>query len=589
MADHPLATAAVLDRMIGLLDRVEPDRGTLAPADRLALVTAARRVSGRVEALLCTLVAEAEAGDAAMRAKATPLSSWLAVSGTVSKREAAGLLHRSREIATHDRVRQAALAGEVQVNQARAIAGVLSQLPTDLDDGQRDQAEQLLVDLAGRLDATELSKSTGQVLAAVSPQSANEAEETRLQRAAELAHRQRGLRFFRNGASVRFDGSLPQADAEAWMAMLDAHAESQRRAILEERDPLAPPLTPEQRRADALIAMVAAHQVGKQAPAAGGDRPRVLVYLHYDRLQAEAAAAGLIADGAELSAGELRRLCCDAGVLPVVLGGDSEPLDVGREYRLVTPAIRAALTARDRGCAFPTCATRPAVCEAHHIVPWWQNGITALSNLVLLCHHHHALVEPAKNALRDQWQVRIAADGLPEFIPPRRLDPAQQPMRHRRLVAARMDGVEPDEVPVGDIHIKPDGRLGERAAIPACSRAARPAATTRIPATTAQAASDADATPAGVGIPDTAKPPGVDHAAHSRRGARLPDRRPPQGQRHLPAGNGKRRPARSSGPAGAHWITTRPPRGLKPENHPSERSPPGRPASRLPANRRLGP
>lgn len=273
MADHPLATAAVLDRMIGLLDRVEPDRGTLAPADRLALVTAARRVSGRVEALLCTLVAEAEAGDAAMRAKATPLSSWLAVSGTVSKREAAGLLHRSREVATHDRVRQAALAGEVQVNQARAIAGVLSQLPTDLDDGQRDQAEQLLVDLAGRLDATELSKSTGQVLAAVSPQSANEAEETRLQRAAELAHRQRGLRFFRNGASVRFDGPLPQADAEAWMAMLDAHAESQRRAILEERDPLTLPLTPEQRRADALIAMVAAHQVGKQAPASGGDRP----------------------------------------------------------------------------------------------------------------------------------------------------------------------------------------------------------------------------------------------------------------------------------------------------------------------------
>ncbi len=421
--------------MIGLLDRVEPDRGELAPADRLALVTAARQVSGRVEALLCTLVAEAEAGNAAMRAKATPLSSWLALSGTVSKREAAGLVHRAREVAGHDRVRQAALAGEVGVSQARAIAGVLNQLPAELDKSQREQAENLLVGLAERLDAGELARSSGRVLAAVSPQTAADNEERRLQRQAELAHRRRGLRFFRDAGSVRFDGSLPQSDAEAWMALLDAHAESQRRAVLEARDPLAPPVSPEQRRADALIGMIAAHQVGRQAPASGGDRPRVVVFLEYDRLHAEAAGAGLIADGAQLSAGELRRLCCDAGILPAVLAGESELLDVGREHRLVTPGIRAALTARDRGCAFPTCNARPAVCEAHHILPWWKDGITALSNLVLLCHHHHALVEPAKHAMRDQWQVRIGPDGLPEFIPPRRMDPERTPMRHQRFRA----------------------------------------------------------------------------------------------------------------------------------------------------------
>ena len=445
MAAHPLATAEALDQMVGLLDRVETVRGELAPADRLALVTTARQVSGRVEALLCTLVAEAEAGDAAMRAKATPLSAWLAISGTVSKREAAGLVHRARDLAGHERVRRAALAGRVGVSQARAIAGVLNQLPQRLDEAQRDRAENLLVGLAERLDAAELARSTGRVLAAVAPETAAEDEERRLQRQAELAHQRRGLRFARDGGSLRFDGSLPQADAEAWLAVLDAHAESQRRAVLEARDPLAPPLTLEQRRADALIAMVAAHQVFRQAPSSAGDRPRVLVLLDYARLRAEAAAAGLIADGAELSAGELRRLCCDAGVLPAVLGGESGLLDVGREHRLVTPAIRGALTARDRGCAFPTCNVRPAVCEAHHIVPWWQDGVTALSNLVLLCHHHHGLVEPAKHALRDQWRVRIAKDGLPEFVPPRRMDPEQRPIRDQRFNSLFGPAVDPPD------------------------------------------------------------------------------------------------------------------------------------------------
>ena len=40
-------------------------------------------------------------------------------------------------------------------------------------------------------------------------------------------------------------------------------------------------------------------------------------------------------------------------VLPIVLGGPSQPLDVGRTQRLVTPAIRAALEVRDGGCVFP--------------------------------------------------------------------------------------------------------------------------------------------------------------------------------------------------------------------------------------------
>ncbi|WP_341350918.1 DUF222 domain-containing protein [Nocardioides convexus] len=56
---------------------------------------------------------------------------------------------------------------------------------------------------------------------------------------------------------------------------------------------------------------------------------------------------------ARLSAQSVRRLACDAEILPAVLGSESQVLDVGRAQRLVTPAIWSALLVRDRHCAFP--------------------------------------------------------------------------------------------------------------------------------------------------------------------------------------------------------------------------------------------
>jgi len=319
------------------------------------------------------------------------------------------------------------VAGRLGTGQVRAITGVLDGLTPQLNSEQVAQAEELLVGWARELDADQLARSVGKVLATVAPATAAETMESRLQREAEAAHRQRALRFFFEGASVRFDGSLPRLAAEAWIAQLDAVAEQTRRTLLERRDRLAEMPTADQRRADALIALIQAGGKGKESW--GG---RVLVQLGYAQLLAGAAGAGVIGDGQQLPAGELRRICCDADLIPVVLGSHSEVLDVGRTERLVTPAIRTALLVRDRGCVFPGCDAPASRCEAHHIIPWWAGGPTALSNLALLCHTHHPLIEPAHGPLRDQWQLRIAADGLPEFIPPVRVDPNQRHVRHNR-------------------------------------------------------------------------------------------------------------------------------------------------------------
>jgi hypothetical protein len=97
--------------------------------------------------------------------------------------------------------------------------------------------------------------------------------------------------------------------------------------------------------------------------------------------------------GEVISAGEARRLACTAGILPVVLGGAGEVLDLGRSRRLFSPAQRKALAIRDRHCRAEGCDIPAAWCEAHHATnPWSRKGRTDLDNGLLLCsfHHHRA-------------------------------------------------------------------------------------------------------------------------------------------------------------------------------------------------------
>ena len=87
----------------------------------------------------------------------------------------------------------------------------------------------------------------------------------------------------------------------------------------------------------------------------------------------------------------VRRLACDADIIPVALGGPSEVLDVGRT-QLVTAPLWRALVCRDQHCAFPGCTRPPLMCHAHHILHWLHGGHTKLANLVLLCGHHHRVI-----------------------------------------------------------------------------------------------------------------------------------------------------------------------------------------------------
>jgi hypothetical protein len=120
------------------------------------------------------------------------------------------------------------------------------------------------------------------------------------------------------------------------------------------------------------------------------------VSVDYDTLSSRVGEAGLVDFDTRLSASAVRRLACDAEILPLVLGSRSQVLDVGRSSRLVTPGLWHALVARDRHCAFPGCTRMPIACDAHHVRHWADGGATALDNLVLLCRTHHTVVPPPR-------------------------------------------------------------------------------------------------------------------------------------------------------------------------------------------------
>ncbi len=117
-----------------------------------------------------------------------------------------------------------------------------------------------------------------------------------------------------------------------------------------------------------------------RCPAAGGVSATIVVTMTLEQLTASLSEHGVCAldTGGVLTAGEARRLACTAGIIPMVLGGRSEPLDLGRKRRLHSPAQRLAMAHRDGGCTAVGCDRPPSMCQAHHDTPWSLGGGTTV-------------------------------------------------------------------------------------------------------------------------------------------------------------------------------------------------------------------
>jgi hypothetical protein len=130
-----------------------------------------------------------------------------------------------------------------------------------------------------------------------------------------------------------------------------------------------------------------------------GNTAGVLVTIGLDQLRSGIGAAGLDT-GTRISAGDARRLACNAGIIPAVLGGESQPLDLGRTRRLHSSAQRKALALTHDSCAIATCDRPFAWTEIHHLHAWSKGGSTDLANALPMCGYHHRRAHDTRFDLR---------------------------------------------------------------------------------------------------------------------------------------------------------------------------------------------
>ncbi|HZX04313.1 HNH endonuclease signature motif containing protein [Kribbella sp.] len=276
----------------------------------------------------------------------------------------------------------------MQTAHAAAIVTELERVRTRVPVEDLDVAEEQLVGLAAHLSPKEL-RSAAKQLCNLLDSDGPEPEEQK-------AYGRESLTLITAENGVKFRGYLANENAELLRAVIHAGARPHK-TVDGELDPRAR----DKRQADALTtALTVAANAWDTDTAGHGAKANITVTIDLDDLRsATANATGQTVYGDDLSAATIRRLACDANVIPLVLGSNSEPLDVGRRERLVTKHIRHALNARDKGCV--VCSAPPVMCDAHHLTHWQDGGVTALTNLALLCRHHHVDLHNAR------WTITI--------------------------------------------------------------------------------------------------------------------------------------------------------------------------------------
>ncbi|GAA4094072.1 HNH endonuclease signature motif containing protein [Nocardioides kongjuensis] len=385
---HPVVACAVaLRTALASVDDVQPVFMSVAEKERVLVELV------RAEAQLAELKARvlAVADDVALEHGARDAAAWLAQATQADPRAARAALHLAEALERRPAVAAGMRAGTVSAAQAQVILAAVDDLPAGLGPDLAGQAEQTLVAYAAHHPPRELRRLGRRILEVVAPEVAEAEEGRRLEDEERRAREKASLRFRDLGdGRTRITGVLPTSVAERLKHYLQAFT------------------SPRQRRADGAGVgredRVPQHRAHARAFAAllelldpdglpehGGDATTVIVTMSLAQLLSDLAAAGVIAgDGEEvISAGEARRLACQAQIIPAVLGGRGEVLDLGRRVRLLSKAQRRALRLRDRSCRAEGCTIPAAWTEAHHLQPWSAGGRTDLADAISLCSHHH--------------------------------------------------------------------------------------------------------------------------------------------------------------------------------------------------------
>ncbi|WGY00236.1 DUF222 domain-containing protein [Nocardioides sp. QY071] len=380
---HPIAGCADALRAV-LQDVADVQPVFMSVAEKEVALVELTRAEAQLAELKARVLAVSD--DVAVEHGARDVA-WLAHATQADPRAARAELHLAMALERRAVVAGGMRSGAVSSVQARVIVEAVEGLPAELGAGLAAQAEQTLVGYAAQHPPRELKRLGRRILEVVAPEVAQAEEGRRLEEEGR-AREKASLRFRDLGEGrTRITGVLPTSVAERWKHYLQAFTSPRQRggdAVRGERVP--------QHRAyaEAFAALLELLDPAR-LPEHGGDATTVIVTIGVAQLCSDLGAAGVIAgDGEEAISGtEARRLACQAQIIPAVLGGKGEVLDLGRRMRLFSKAQRRALRLRDRRCRAEGCTIPAAWTEAHHWKPWSAGGPTDLANAVSLCSHHH--------------------------------------------------------------------------------------------------------------------------------------------------------------------------------------------------------
>ena len=399
------ALLACLDALEAELKAVEDlEPMFMSVADKKAALVRSVAIRSRMDALYLRLLGSAD--DVAEQDGARDAAAWVALHTRQDRQQCRRDLRLAKALGESCAVVARALTdGEIHLEQARTVVEAVhavATLPGDVDEEIVRAAEECLVTEAGAHDPRNLRIMGRRVLDVIAPEVAEDAERRALEREEGYASSVTKLttRSFGDGTSqVVWRGA--DAVKDRLLTYLSSLANPRRKDGSEAKNPDDRRPYP-QKLGHAFVTLLETLDP-QRLPIHGGDATTVLVTMDADTLTERLDASGVAMIGDQpVSASEARRLACQAGIIPMILGSASVVLDMGRKRRLYTGSQRRAQAKRQSTCGGEGCDIPSAWCEAHHGNGRWVDGAgTDAKDCVLLCaFHHHRAHDPRYDLTR---------------------------------------------------------------------------------------------------------------------------------------------------------------------------------------------
>lgn len=409
------AVVRFTESLAGALDRLGGTPAwSMTKAEQREALVRLRRERARLAELELRVLVAADRNEVGLDSGATSTAAWLGHETKSSRQSCFRDLHLARALDERfEMTRRALAAGELDVEKAAIVVRAVEALTEEHDDlppDTREAAEAHLVELAARFDAPTLRQLGKRLFEVVCPGAADAAEGRRL---AEEERRARRLAYLtvRDNGDGTSEGRFRLPTLQAQLLTKAVQALTAPRRIGPGRvDPeTGRKLSSSTLAGHGLMDLLENHLDVGSLPSVNGSPFSLVVTVGLDALRTGLGVA-TVDTGARISAGEARRLACKAGIIPMVLDGESMPLDVGREKRLFDRYQKIAINHRDRGCAAVNCDRPPAWVEFHHEHAWRDGGGTDVRHGIALCPPHHHMADHP-----DSWNMRRMPDGGVRF------------------------------------------------------------------------------------------------------------------------------------------------------------------------------